>query len=98
MRVMEVLPRRFSTGKSNGSMAVQGDCGMWLGLPSITGLIRPRILRTGAVAPGAGEPVMKLISSTAIALVAGLIAMPAAAQMGYTPQPSPPQQTAVPPG
>ena len=40
---------------------------------------------------------MKLISSTAIALVAGLIAMPAAAQMGYSPQPSPPQQTAAQP-
>jgi Flp pilus assembly protein TadD len=40
---------------------------------------------------------MKLISSTAIALVAGLIAAPAAAQMGYSPQPSPPQQTAVQP-
>jgi tetratricopeptide (TPR) repeat protein len=42
---------------------------------------------------------MKLISSTAIALVAGLIAAPAAAQMGYGPQaqPSTPQQTAVQP-
>ena len=40
---------------------------------------------------------MKFINSTAIALVAGLIAAPAAAQMGYSPQPSPPQQTAVQP-
>lgn len=49
------------------------------------------------MASGAGESIMKLISSTAIALVAGAIAMPAAAQMGYSPQPSPPPQTAAQP-
>jgi tetratricopeptide (TPR) repeat protein len=41
---------------------------------------------------------MKLISSSAIALAAGLVAMPAMAQMGgYDPAPSPPQQTAAQP-
>src|SRR5206468_2045746 len=90
-RFVETL---FFRVKSGGSMSVQGRCGMWLGLPSITGLIRRRILRAGAAAPGAGEPVMKFINSTAIALVASLVAAPAAAQMGYTPQASPPQQTA----
>ena len=78
-------------------MTVQGRPGMWLELPSITGLIRRSILRTGAAAQGEENPVMKVICSTAIALLAGLIASPAAAQMGYSPQPSPPQQTAVQP-
>lgn len=39
---------------------------------------------------------MRLTTSTAIALVAGLAAAPAAAQMGYGSQPSQPQQTAAP--
>lgn len=38
---------------------------------------------------------MKFITSTAIALAAGLVAAPAAAQMGYTPTPSAPPPTAA---
>src|SRR5205807_3366017 len=47
---------------------------------------------------GRGEATMKFITSTAIALAAGLVAAPAAAQMGgYAPAPSPPPETAVQP-
>ena len=40
---------------------------------------------------------MRLVSSTALVLVIALSAAPAAAQMGYTPQPTGPQQTAAQP-
>src|SRR5437868_7408137 len=84
-RASEIRPagpsfRRFSRVKSDGSMAVQGLRGIWLGHPPVTGLIRRSNFRTGVETPAEGEIAMKLISSTAIALVIGLSAAPAVAQ------------------
>jgi tetratricopeptide (TPR) repeat protein len=79
-------------------MAVQANDGIAFGLPFIPGLSVPPLFDIGAHRPAQENVTMKLITTTAIAIVAAIPAASATAQMyGGTAPPQQPAQTAVQP-